>query len=95
MDPTGVRQQLQAEALRRFGGQVPSGAGIPGGAATANANPGNPLSTQMPNPTGNPPMPSAGNPFAGASGAMNGATPTGGTHIEKALIKRMNMYPPL
>ena len=98
MDP--IRQQLQAEATRRFSGQVPSTAGI--GAPVANAaSPVNPLASQLPNSsaqpsTGSPTMPTQDNPFGGAAQAMNGSMPMkGGTAIEKAMIKRMNMYPPV
>lgn len=42
-----------------------------------------------------PVMPTTGNPFGGAAQMMNGAVPTGGQHIEKALIKRMHMYQPI
>jgi hypothetical protein len=45
--------------------------------------------------TGSPTMPTQDNPFGGASAAMNGSMPLkGGTAIEKALIKRMQAYPP-
>lgn len=100
MDMNAIRQQLQAEAVRRSQGQVPSSAGIPGGAATTNSSsPANPLARQLQTSpqapsTGNPTMPTQDNPFGGALSAMNGALPKGGTAIEKAMIKRMNMYPP-
>lgn len=96
MDP--IRQALQAEAERRGMGQAPSSAGVGAPAAQAPAGQ-NPLAArgmiapqQQPNQT--PAMPSAGDPFAGASQMMNGAAHQGGTMIEKALIKRMHMYPP-
>ena len=91
------------EALRRHAGLGDSGAGIPGGAPAANAQtPTNPIAQQgqvpMQNPNAPTPpttMPSAQDPFGGASAMMNGSQPvTGGTTLEKALIKRMNMYPP-
>lgn len=87
-------QTLQAEATRRFAGQQPSSAGA--GAAAANSpSAANPLAQRGVANPGQPAMPSQGNPFAGASAAMNGAMPMkGGTNLEKALIKRMNMYPP-
>lgn len=102
MDRTSASAEV-AEALRRHAGLGDSGAGIPGGAPVANANvPSNPIamSGQVPNkPAGAPQnpstMPTAGDPFGGGAAMMNGAAPQGGTHLEKALIKRMNMYPPV
>jgi hypothetical protein len=91
------------EALRRRAGLGDSGAGIPGGAQAANApRPSNPIAQQgqipMQNPNAPTPpttMPSAQDPFGGASAMMNASQPVkGGTAIEKALVKRMNMYPP-
>ena len=98
MDKAAAMAEIQ-EALRRqmTGGQ--SGAGIPGGAQAANANtPGNPIAQQGQVPNQPPPsqtMPTSSDPFGGASAMMNGSAPIkGGTALEKALIKRMNMYPP-
>lgn len=91
------------EALRRRAGLGDSGAGIPGGAQAANApRPSNPIAQQgqipRQNSTAAAPsttMPTSSDPFGGASGMMNGSMPIkGGTALEKALVKRMNMYPP-
>lgn len=98
MDP--VTQALQMEASRRFAGGAPSSAGI--GAPVANSqSPANPLAQRgmVPTPTpstpSNPTMPTGQDPFGGASAAMNGSMPVkGGTNLEKALVKRMMMYPP-
>lgn len=76
---------------------MPSSAGA--GAPAANStSPMNPLQArgmiQTP-PAGKPAMPSADNPFGGAEQMMNGSMPLkGGTFLEKALVKRMSLYPP-
>jgi hypothetical protein len=98
MDLNAIHATLQAEAERRAQGQLPSSAGV--SAPVANStSPANPLASRgllsgQPNPnTGNPAMPTAQNPNAGAISSMNGAVPNGANHIEKALIKRMMQYP--
>lgn len=75
------------ELLRRQQGQVPSSAGIPGGAPAANANvPSNPIATagmapQMPAPSGQPAVgihpaaPTAQNPLQGAQGMIDSGKP--------------------
>jgi hypothetical protein len=94
-----VLQQLQAEASRRFAGQPASNVGTqpnPSASQSVTQPQANPLASRqgMSSPS-TPTMPSAGDPFGGASDMMNGAMPMkGGTAIEKALIKRMQMYPP-
>lgn len=82
-----IMQQLQAEAQRKFGGQPSSNVGMrPNPSASQPVNPSSPAS---------PVMPSQSDPFGGGAAAMNGSMPMkGGTALEKALIKRMNMYPP-
>jgi hypothetical protein len=88
MDMNGIRQQLQAEATRRASGQPASTAGL-----SANPSASNPMTARA--NMGTPTTPTQGDPFGGASQAMNGSMPAkGGTMIEKALIKRMNMYAP-
>lgn len=91
------------EALRRRAGLGDSGAGITGGAPAANAQTvSNPVAQQgqvpMQNPNSPMPpttMPTANDPFGGGSAMMNASQPVkGGTALEKALIKRMNQYPP-
>lgn len=92
-----VLQQLQAEATRRFGGLGGSSAGTqPNPSASSPLQSPKPAQPATPSaqPAGQPAMPSAQDPFAGAASMLNGAAPTGGTNLEKALIKRMNMYPP-
>lgn len=93
MDMSGVRQQLQAEAMRRSSGQPASNVGTqPNPSASQPTT--NPMASRQ--SMGNPAMPSGDNPMAGAMGAMNGAsTKVGGSElITKALIKRLNMYDP-
>lgn len=62
MQVTDADRQAMAEAMRRRAGQLPSSAGIPGGAPVANATtPANPIAQagmvqqpQAPTPTGTP-----------------------------------------
>lgn len=93
-----VLQQLQAEATRRGMGQPASNAGMqPNPSASQPTAPAPTPSPVAPNnmTMAQPTMPSSGDPFGGASAVMNGSMPVkGGTKIEQALIKRMNMYPP-
>lgn len=93
MDP--IRQQLQAEATRRFSGQPPSNVGTqPNPSASQPVTSGAPMAPQGMAPQ-SPTMPTSTDPFGGASQAMNGSMPLkGGSKIESALIKRMNLYPP-
>lgn len=93
MDRNGIIQSLQAEATRRFSGQPASNVGM-----QQNPSASQPATPQAPNmmQTQSPVTPSAGNPFGGASQAMNGSMPLkGGTHLERSLVKRMMMYPPV
>lgn len=105
MDPNAIHAQLQAEAQRQFGGQAPSTAGTqPNPSASSPIAPAQPATAPRPaappaapnNMTmAQPPMPTQQDPFGGASAAMNGSLPVkGGTALERALVKRMNMYPP-
>lgn len=101
MNPA-IQSQLQAEALRRFGGQAASNVGMrpnPSASSPAAGTPPGQPNTLMPTaglgaPQA-PAMPSQGDPFAGGAQAMNGSMPMkGGTALEKSLTKRMMMYPP-
>lgn len=101
-----IHQQLAAETQRQFGGQPPSSAGMsPNPSASSPIAPAQPSTAPHPaapppaapnNMTmAKPPMPTQQDPFGGASAAMNGSLPLkGGTALERALVKRMQMYPP-
>jgi len=95
MDRNGVMQTLQAEATRRFSGQPASNVGMK--ANPSASQPATPRPQQAPNmmQMQSPTMPTSSDPFGGGAAAMNGSVPmTGGTKLESALIKRMNLYPP-
>ena len=94
MDRNSIMQTLSAEATRRAAGQPPSNVGTrpnPSASQAATTPPPAPNMMTMQKPA----MPRAGDPFAGASAAMNGSMPLkGGTKLENALIKRLELYPP-
>lgn len=96
---------LKAEAQRQFGGQIPSSVGTqpnPSVSSPQATAPTSPAATPQAQPVAAnnmtkaaPVMPTAQNPYGGASQAMLGSMPlTGGTFLEKSLAKRMHMYPP-
>lgn len=98
--------QAILELVRRGQGQVPSSAGIPGGAPAANANvPTNPLAQagmtpQQPAPAGgqsvgvHPQSPTAENPLAGAQAMMSRSQPDHVSSIIKSfsdVLKRTQL----
>jgi len=95
---SGIHQQLVAEAQRRGLGAGNSNVGLrqnPSASQPINQGSQNPLAMRQGVGGQKPTMPTSNNPFGGAAQAMNGSMPLqGGTALEKALVKRMNMYPP-
>ena len=83
------------EAFRRRAGQVPSSAGIPGGAPVANAvTPQNPLAASA---MSRMPATGAGLPQTMSQGGvqqLGKSMPGEADIILKALIKRLNQNPP-
>lgn len=105
MDMNAIHQQLTSEAQRQFGGQAPSSAGLsPNPSASSpiapsSRPPASPAPAAPPAPNNmtmaKPVMPNQQDPFGGGAAAMNGSLPLkGGTALERALVKRMQMYPP-
>lgn len=69
MQPDQVSPQAQMEALRRRAGEMPSSAGIPGGATTTNSlSPTNPIATT----SGTADMTNPPTPTGGANGIPTG-----------------------